>query len=192
MGLCLSSRHTKKAKIEHPLKEHKGKRRRCAGVQRPDHAALFSHNGLLNLYPIEPSQHQRHLEPSSATTNKRKHHSKTFEKTPSHPPIQPAKQSKNSMGCIHSIPSMRSTAEPQRPVPSRPRPTHSLFYKYHPRPRLPRRTENTLNDLKVPGRKNTGEWNDIESCSLTSLKNWVRQYGCEAGLRWANDDEKGG
>ena len=82
--------------------------------------------------------------------------------------------------------------EPQRPVPSRPRPTHSLFYKYHPLPRLPRRSEKACDNLKVPSRKNNGEWNDIESCSMTSLKIWVRQYDCEAGLRVANDGEQGG
>ena len=54
------------------------------------------------------------------------------------------------------------------------------------------RSKNAWENLKVPSRKNNGEWNDIESCSMTSLKIWVRQYNCEAGLRVANDGEKGG
>ena len=107
-----------------------------------------------------------------------------------HPYSQPTINKK--MGCTHSVPSMAPTDELQRPVPSRPRPTHSLFYKYHRRPRLPRRYENACENLKASSRKHNGEWDDIESCSMTSLKIWVRQYDCEAGLRWANGGETGG
>lgn len=91
------------------------------------------------------------------------------------------------MGCTHSRPSLEET---ERPLPSRPKPTNSLYYKYHARPRLSQRYQPAYNRLTATSKKkkkvpNNG-WNSIESYWTISQKVRMQERPCSAGLRVVN------
>ena len=101
------------------------------------------------------------------------------------------------MGCIHSLPTISSSDEPRRtlpsrPLPSSPKPTRSLYFKYHRCPRLARRQQKAYDDIEATGKEKNGKWNDIETCSMTSLKVWMRHYDCEAGSEMDDAGNKEG